>query len=269
MPHADVSGRKIYYEWHGEHVDATPLVLLTGIGGSCRGWLPLQVPDFSTRHPVLIVDNRGAGGSEDSGEDFSTADLAQDLVGLFDDLQIARAHVLGAFMGGMMAQELALASPSRVDALVLVGTYAHPDAKRRMLLEDWIGLTQLGIPQEAMVRKRLVWTLQDETLELTELIEGMVDFFTKEGAPMSADLFARQCSACIRHDTRSRLGDISHETLILCGLQDQLTPPKFHHELAEGIPNSRLVSIPYAAHLVMAEAAERFNHTVLQFLESF
>ncbi|MFP8874963.1 MAG: alpha/beta hydrolase [Myxococcota bacterium] len=267
MPHAEVTGRKIYYEWHGEDVEATPLALITGIGGSCRGWLPLQVPELSRHRPVLIFDNRGAGGSEDSGDEFSTADLAEDLVGLLDALGLARVHLLGAFMGGMMAQELALANPSRIAGLVLVGTYAHPDAKRRMLLEDWSGLAKIGIPLESMVRKRLVWTLHDDTLESTELIEGMVEFFTREGAPMSAELFSRQCSACIQHDTRSRLADIPHETLILCGQQDQLTPPKFHHELASGIPNSRLVSLPHAAHLVMAEAAELFNDTVVQFLE--
>jgi pimeloyl-ACP methyl ester carboxylesterase len=268
MPHAEVNSRKIYYEWHGEEKKAEPLVLATGIGGSCRGWLPLQIPEFSKHHPVLIFDHQGSGGSDDSGDAFSTADLAKDLIGLLDALGLARVHLLGAFMGGMMAQESALANPSRIASLVLVGTYAHPDAKRRMLLEDWSGLAKIGIPLESMIRKRLVWTLHDDTLESTELIEGMVEFFTGEGAPMAAELFARQCSACIQHDTRSRLAEIPQETLILCGQEDQLTPPKFHHELASGIPNSRLVSFPQAAHLVMAEAAERFNHTVLQFLQT-
>ena len=104
MPHAEVDGRKIYYEWHGEERKAEPLVLATGIGGSCRGWLPLQIPEFSKHHPVLIFDHQGSGGSDDSGDAFSTADLAKDLVGLLDALGLSRVHLLGAFMGGMMAQ---------------------------------------------------------------------------------------------------------------------------------------------------------------------
>ena len=267
MPHAEVTGRKLYYEWHRGADGDVPLVLLTGIGGSCRGWQPLQVPEFSAQHPVLLFDHRGAGGSEDHGGDFSTADLAQDVLGLMDALEIPRIHLLGAFMGGMVAQEVALASPARIDKLVLVGTYARPDAKRRMLLQDWSGLSRAGIPQEAMIRKRLVWTLSDDTLESTELIEGMVEFFARENTPMTADVFARQCGACIEHDTLGRLSTITQETLVLCGQEDQLTPPKFHRELAEGIPNARLVTLPKAAHLVMAEAAETFNRTVLQFLE--
>lgn len=268
MPTVEVSGRKIYYEMHGDTDSAAPpLVLIMGMGGSCRGWLPLQVPEFSKSRPTLIFDNRGVAASEDNGEPFTTADLAEDTVSLLDALRIARADVLGAFMGGMVAQHLALQHPARVDRLVLVGTYARPDAKRRMLLEDWAALMRSGVPLEAMVRKRLLWTLQDETLEQTDLIESMVEFFTREGAPLSPDLFARQCEACIGHDTTDRLHDIPHSALIVCGRQDQLTPPKFHRELADEMPGARLVTIGFGAHLVMAESAERFNQLVLQFLD--
>jgi len=269
MPFAEVGRRQVYYELHGAAggSEATPLVLIMGMGGSCRGWLPLQVPDFSQRHPTLIYDHRGVGKSEGGDEAFGTGDLAKDLVGLLDALGIARAHVLGAFMGGMVAQELALRHPARIDKLVLVGTFAHADAKRRMLLEDWAGLAERGTPLEAMARKRLIWTLQDETLEQTDLIETMVEFFTKQDVPVSPELFARQCRACIGHDARARLGEIPHPTLVLCGRHDQLTPPKFHRELAEQIPQARLVIFDYGAHMVMVESAERFNQVVLQFLE--
>ena len=88
-----------------------------------------------------------------------------------------------------------------------------------------------------------------------------------EALPMPADLLARQCEACLSHDTADRLRQISQPTLVICGRQDALTPPKFHRELADEIRDARLVTFPYGAHLVMAESAERFNHTVLQFLE--
>jgi pimeloyl-ACP methyl ester carboxylesterase len=135
-----------------------------------------------------------------------------------------------------------------------------------MLLDSWADLARAGIPEESMLRRRLVWTLQDETLEQTDLIESMVKFYLEDGSPVSPDLFARQCEACTGHDTADRLREIECPTLVVCGRNDQLTPPKFHRELADEIPGAHLVTIHYGGHLVMAESAERFNQVVLQFL---
>jgi 3-oxoadipate enol-lactonase len=264
----EIAGRKVSYELHGptEEEQGPPLMLIMGMGGSCRGWLPLQVPEFSKNRRTLVFDNRGVAESDDPGTAFTTADLADDAAQLLTALGIGQADVLGAFMGGMAAQELALRYPERVRRLVLTGTFSRPDAKRRMLLQSWADLARAGIPDESMLRRRLVWTLQDETLEQTDLIESMVKFYLKEGSPVSADLFIRQCEACVGHDTTDRLREIQHAALVVCGRNDQLTPPKFHRELADEIPGARLVTIQYGAHLVMAESAERFNQVVLQFL---
>jgi len=266
MPLTDVSGRKVYYEIHGDAA-GTPLVLVMGMAGSCAGWQALQVPEFSPHHRTVIYENRGVGQSDDADGPFTTADLADDLAGLLDALEIERAHVLGVFMGGMTAQELALRHPERVERLVLSGTYARPDAKRRLLIEKWREMARAETSPEVFVRERLLWTLQDETLEQSDLIEAMSQSFPGGGLPIERDLFARQCDACLGHDTFDRLRDIHHSTLLVCGRQDQLTPPKLHREMADEMPDARLVTLSYGAHLVQAESAQRFNQTVLQFLE--
>jgi pimeloyl-ACP methyl ester carboxylesterase len=94
----------------------------------------------------------------------------------------------------------------------------------------------------------------------------MIEFFKRDGAPLTPQLFARQCEACLGHDSADRLHEIRQPTLVLCGRQDALTPPRFHRELADEIPAAQLVTIAYGGHLVMAEAARVFNHAVLQFL---
>lgn len=266
MPHATVQGRQLYYETHGDH-PGPPLVLAMGVGGSCRGWLPLQVPEFSKHRTTLIFDYPSVGASDPGESAFTTADLADTLAGLLDALSVGQADVLGPFMGGMVAQELALRHAERVDRLVLVGTWARPDAKRRLLLEHWRDLALGGLPLSALVRDRLLWTLADETIAQTDLIQQMVDFFTRDGAPLTAEVFAAQCEACLQHDCSSRLSEIRRPTLVLCGRSDQLTPVKLHHELSDAIPDARLMTISGSAHLVMVESVETFNRTVLQFLQ--
>jgi len=266
MPYVVVAGRKLYHEVHGEAPGA-PLVLVMGMGGSCRGWLPLQVPEFQKSRRTILFDHRGVGGSDDPGGPFSTADLAADLAGLLDALRIEQADVLGAFMGGMVAQELALARPERVDRLVLVGTWARADAKRRLLLQHWRDLARANAPLEVLIRERLLWTLQDETLEQQDLIDAMVSFLTRDDPAFTADVFARQCDACLAHDAVDRLRRLRQRTLVLVGRHDALAPPKFARELADEIPDAHLVTIQNGGHVVMVEAVERFNRVVLQFLD--
>jgi aminoacrylate hydrolase len=94
----------------------------------------------------------------------------------------------------------------------------------------------------------------------------MIEYFTRDGMPITEDVFVRQCEACLGHDTADRVGEIRHPTLIVCGEQDRLTPISLHRQLAEAIPDAHLVAISYGAHMVMVESAEHFNRIVLQFV---
>ena len=93
MPHARVHGKNLYYEQHGEHAGA-PLVLAIGIGGSCRGWLPLQVPELSRHRRTLIFDYPGVGDSDGDDALFTTSDLADTLAGLLDAREAVGTDVL-------------------------------------------------------------------------------------------------------------------------------------------------------------------------------
>jgi 3-oxoadipate enol-lactonase len=266
MADARLPTHSLDYEIHGD-ASGTPLLLIVGLGGSSRGWHALQVPEFSAARRTITYDHRGVGGSRDPGGPFTTADLADDAAALLDAIGIECAHVLGAFMGGMVAQELALRHPARVDRLVLVGTYARPDAKRRMLLEKWKRMAQHGLPLEVIAQERMLWTLSDETLEQSDLIHPMMQGLLRDPIPMPAELFTRQCDACLKHDALARLAAVDKHALVVCGQEDLLTPPRLHRELSAALPGAQLVTIPSAAHLVMAEATKRFNQTVLHFLE--
>ena len=192
--------------------------------------------------------------------------MAEDARALLDHLEIRRAHVLGGFLGGMIAQELAVTHSARIASLVLVGTYARADAKRRMVLDLWKSMVELHVPAELRIKKRLIWTLGDATLEQTDLIEAMWRFYLRDDAPMDDRVFARQAQACIAHDALDRLGEIVAPTLVVCGEGDILTPPHMSRELTGRIKGARLVLLPNAGHLVAAELAPRFNRLVNRFL---
>jgi pimeloyl-ACP methyl ester carboxylesterase len=266
MPLAPVGTHSLSYEIHGD-APGPPLLLVAGLGGASQGWLALQVPELAQRHRCVLFDHRGVGASQDPGGPFSTADLADDAAALLAALGIERAHVLGAFLGGMVAQELALRHPARVEKLVLAGSWARPDARRRMLIAKWKAMVGHGLPREIIAWERMLWTLADETFEQADLVEPMLEGYLQSGFPMSEDTFVRQCDACLGHDTLDRLGAATQPALVVCGQQDVLTPPRLARELAGALPDAHLVTIPHAGHLVMAEAAKRFHEVVLQFLE--
>ncbi len=269
MPTLRLRDFELYYELHGKPLDresGIPLILIMGIGASCHGWLVLQVPSLGHDRPNIIFDNRGAGRSEDPGAEFSTRDMAEDTRALLDHLGIERANVLGAFLGGMVAQELAIAYPERVHTLTLVGTFARADARRRMLLEHWCDLARQNISYEQAVRSRLLWTLHDLTFEQRDILDAMLEFYLESEAPMESKVYERQVIACLKHDSLDRLDAIRAPTLVICGEADLLTPLPLARQLANRVANARLVPIQGAGHMVPVEMARRFNRLVSRFL---
>jgi pimeloyl-ACP methyl ester carboxylesterase len=265
MPTFDARGFDIYYETHGGG-DGVPLVLIMGAAGTCQGWTVLQVPEFSRDRQNVIFDNRGAGQSGDTGGAFDTRDMAADTLALLDELGIERAHVLGAFLGGLAAQHLAIEHPDRVQTLTLAGTFGRLDAKRRMMLEFWRDLGSHDLPLAMRIRHRMIWTLHDLTVEQDDVIDALTLFYERDYVPSEDQILTRQLQAALDHDTLDTVERIQVPTLVVCGEDDVLTPPKLHRQLANRIPNSRLVQIPGAGHLVAAEMAPRFNRLVSRFL---
>ena len=119
MPRIKVQDIDLYYEIHGE---GYPMVLIRGLGSNADHWYT-QTPVFSSRYRVVSFDNRGIGRSDKPNEPYTISMMADDTVGLMDALGISRAHILALSMGGMIAQEIALKYPEKVESLVLACTH--------------------------------------------------------------------------------------------------------------------------------------------------
>jgi len=149
MPRAKVNDINIYYDVHG---DGFPLVMVMGFLGNADCWDPRMLPVLADKFKVIVFDNRGAGRTDISAKEFSIKLFAEDTVGLMDVLKVPKAHVLGISMGGMIAQELALNYPERVEKLILASTFCGGP---HSMLIDTADLDRMSGLLEKLDRPRL------------------------------------------------------------------------------------------------------------------
>lgn len=262
MPTAKVGDINMYYEVHGE---GEPLLLIAGLGGNLTGWI-FQTLEFSNKYRVIVFDNRGVGRTDAPDVPYATGMMADDTAGLLDVLGIERAHILGLSMGGFIAQELAFKYPRRVKSLILATTAASPHSSNKHLLYTWGRMAQEGVSVETRLREQLPWIFTDKFFENTELVQMAINTMLANPHQQPAYAYARQVTACVEHDTRDRLGQITAPTLVLVGKEDILLPIQMSEELAAGIPNAELVVLEGGGHGFLVEIADRFNQAVMDFL---
>jgi 3-oxoadipate enol-lactonase len=263
LPHINVNTLPIYYEIHGQGM---PLIMIRGIGSNADHWYK-QVPLLAKKYRVVAFDNRGIARSSDHGVEFSIWDMAIDTLGLMDALKVEKAHILGLSMGGMVAQEIAIAQPERVLGLILACT--HPGGSKQIRPTNQV----LNLFSE-FIRKRS----QDSWLKAAPFIfdpytlskrPNLVSEYIEKSRKYSvdSDILLRQWRAILTHDTYSRLGKIKSPTLVLTGDRDVLIPPDNSKLLVEKIAQSRLVVIPGGGHQILIEQPELCNHAIIDFLD--
>ena len=264
MPTADVNGIDIFYEEHGS---GPRVVMIGGLGADTTLWSK-QVPAFSERFRVVVFDNRGSGESDKPDEPYSIPMFAADTVGLMTALGIERAHVVGASLGGLIAQELVLTHPEMVDRLVLVCTTSNGPRSVRPSLWSLIPilykLRRTGDPAADTRRAFEVFAhprwLEENPDEVDEYVVWRVD----HSQPRYA--FKRQRGAIRGFDREDRLGTITAPTLIVHGDSDRVVPSANAHLLGELIPGSRVVILEQAGHACTFDQRDGFNAAVLEFL---
>jgi pimeloyl-ACP methyl ester carboxylesterase len=196
--------------------------------------------------------------------------MADDLAGLMDALDVGRAHVLGLSMGGLVAQELALRHPGRLDRLVLSGCGAAPVRAAFDPIQTWSWVKAHDASGEAFLAQQLTWLLSSAFLRNAAAVQQTIAVLSSNPHPIGADAYARQAQAYLRHDALDRLGAIAAPTLVVVGEQDLLTPPWICREVANGIPGASLEIIrgDGASHLVPIERPDDYNRLVTAFLRA-
>lgn len=256
----------VYYHWQGPE-DAPQILWLAGLGQDHLAW-GLQMMAFSKKFRCLLMDNRDVGRSGTVEMDYTAQDMANDVAGLLDALNIESINIVGLSLGGLVAQEFAINYPERVQKLVLLSTFPASDAWLTSINESWATLyAQLSpIDYVKSVSPWLyTWRLYQNR---PAFLQTLAQRRATNAHPQSVAAHTRQTKVGILHNAVDRLHLIESRTLVIVGAEDILTPPRFSEILAEKIPDAHLVLIPNSGHGGSVENPNEFNATMLQFLES-
>ena len=254
---------RIAYELRGRHRWWRPwLVLVQGLGFDRSGWEPV-LRRLGRRFRLVLVDNRGSGRSDVPGAPFRVADMAADVVAVLDDAGIGRAHVMGVSLGGMVAQELAVDYPDRVDGLILVSTtpgwpFAYPMPAASVAL---LAASRTMSPGDAARRHAENALSPDAAAARPELVRRLADL--QRSHPQAA---MAQAAAGASYAGQLRQTRIRARTLILHGTADTVVDPRNARLLARRIPGARLVTFPGLGHLLCWQDPAGFAAEVTAFL---
>jgi 3-oxoadipate enol-lactonase len=262
MPVATINDLDLHYQLEGDG-DET-IVLINGLADDLATWA-FQMDDFlSAGYRVLRFDNRGIGASGKPAGPYSSRLLADDAKGLVDHLGITGFHLLGVSMGGMIAQEYALAYGSDLVSATFACTYAAPGPFCSRMFAMWGDMAPvLGVP--FVMRDVTLWAFtagffSERGAELAEFERAMRYL----DQPVHA--YLAQLALIQEHDTTERLSQITVPTLVLAGEQDILIPVALSRRLHDGISGSEFSTTP-GGHACLWEHPAEFNQAFLGFVK--
>ncbi len=269
MPFFDAGDAAIYYEEFGDN--GQPLILLHGYALNGLMW-EFQIPEFARNYRTIVVDLRGFGKSS-CGPRWSTAVMAEDILGLIAEMDIRGAALLGFSMSGPVSFRVALSRPDRISKLILVSSILPSSGKPTR-----------KVSIEAMSR------------ELELLRQGGVELWAEKtgirNGPLVANMFKRNPEIGVlwtkilnRHNPdylqamlrgrmsaepdgnwRRRISELNQPTLVIAGAQDAqfIDAAKY---FARHLKNSSLEIIKGAAHMVNLEEPAAVTGTIIDFLD--
>ena len=235
--------------------EAIPIVFLHGVGSDKAVWRP-QLEHLGRERRAIAFDYPGYGDSDAASEDTTRDDYAAAILAAMSALGVARAHVCGLSLGGVIAIAMHHLSPESVASLTLADTFAvHPDG--RAIYERSIAASaDLRALAEARVDVLLAQPADPSVR--SEVVETM--------AQIDPAAYRIGAEAVWLADQRDRAPAIQVPTLVICGDEDKVTPPQLSRELAELIPGARYAAIGRAGHLTNLEQPDEFNRIVSEFI---
>ncbi len=253
MPTVRTPAAELHYERSGS---GEPLLLIQGMSGTHVAWGEPFLAQLRERFDVVAFDNRGIGLSAPVEGPFTIVEMAADTEALMGELGLESAHVVGISMGGMIAQELALAHPERLRSLTLGCTYCGGPGSRLMPQEN---LEKLAGAMASGDREQAIRASYEVNLSPAfRADEGAYAAFHEmaTSVPAAKRTIELQVQAIFGHDTSGRLGEISIPTLIVHGTEDGVLPYPNGELIASLMPAARFETLEGVGHMFWWERPE-------------
>lgn len=265
MPKTQINGLNIHYERAGS---GERLLFISGTGADLRNKPnPFDGPLGKT-FDMLSYDQRGLGQSDKPDQAYSMADYADDAAAVMADQEWDHALVVGVSFGGMVAQELALRHPGRVQRLVLACTSPGGEGGASFPFHEIGGLAGEARAKHLMpisdTRRNATWARENPQDYAQLLALAAADPFA--GEPGRAEGAKRQLAARAKHDVWDRLPNLKVPTLIAAGKYDGIATPQTQLGLAMRIPGSCLRFFE-GGHLFMLQDRSA-NPAIIEFLRT-
>jgi 3-oxoadipate enol-lactonase len=260
MPVVDSGGTPIYWTEQGS---GSPILLIMGLSYTHDMWYRV-VPALAERHRVILYDNRGVGRSGVPNGPYLISRMAEDAVAVLDAARAERAQVVGASMGGMIAQELALRHPNRVSRLLL-GCTSHGG-----LLARWPRfLPPKGMKWQVAHRAERELALAPLLYSPTTPVERILeDIAVQCSAAWSYKGFLNQFAGILLWSSYLRLPRLRVPTLVVHGDVDRLVPLENGRVLASRIPGATFRLVRDAGHILMTDQPDACREILLSFLNT-
>ena len=236
---ATINGADLYYEVHGDP-DGQPVLLLHGGLGNAESWANLAPVLVAAGYRVVAMDSRGHGRSAWGDLPITYEQMAADAVGLLDHLGIAKTDVVGWSDGAIIALDLAIHHPERLDRVVAYGANFTPEGVQ------FVPSDQFPPFERLIADYRRLAPEPERFEELAEVLDALY-----EVAPNYSE---------------AELGSITVPVLILDGAEEEFVKPEQPVRMAELIPGAELVLIPGTGHFAPFAKPAVFNQIVLDYL---
>lgn len=258
MAYFEHRGCRLYFEEHGE---GSPVLLIHGLGSSTLDW-ELQIPALAAHHRVVALDVRGHGRSDKPRQRYRIADFAGDVAALIEHLQLPPVHLVGISMGGMTGFQLGVDQPQLLRSLTIVNSAPEVKAKKLsdylQIAKRWTLARLLPLETTAKALARLLFP-KPEQAELRRKVEERWPRNDKRAYLASLD-------AIIGWGVRERLGRITCPTLVISADRDY-TPVAQKQAYVDELPDARLLVIDDSRHATPLDQPERFNRSLLAFMQ--